>query len=252
MSVVGVRKVPVRTARSFFGAALAAVSGWWRWRLEATIEGWRTGRMRMFGAVVLGIGTTVEATDLSRLFVTVGPHVVVKTAFPTCFFLLTLNLRPLVGLLFLHPVAATAAKASFCFSISSLFLRLEVVLLARLSLRTTTLLLLDDGCLGAQAGHDRTVVVTIATGHHTATTEPGTFGGVAQRLAVGTFTPQHGRFIILPISLSPFEAAVLGPEEKPDRSNNERGSDQGKQRLNTLHIDRIRWNGSLTRDWRLM
>lgn len=45
------------------------------------------------------------------------------------------------------------------------------------------------------------------------------------------------------------ESAVFGPEEEPDRSNNETGSDEGKECLDAFIVDGVRGDGASCRIW---
>lgn len=65
--------------------------------------------------------------------------------------------------------------------------------------------------------------------NHTSATQTCRFRGSAQGGAVGTFPPQHGGFVVIPIAFAEVEAAVFGPEEKPDADQDEGDAKEGEE-----------------------
>lgn len=65
------------------------------------------------------------------------------------------------------------------------------------------------------------------------------------RFSIAALPAQHGRLVFFPVALSPVEATVLGPEEKPDAGEDERGAEQGEEREDAFVVDGAWVEGSL-------
>lgn len=111
--------------------------------------------------------------------------------------------------------------------------RIRIVLLpARIPL---LLLFWSPGGAGLHERSPRQLPIHL--GDYTPTPQLGRAGRPAQSLAVGPFAAQDRRFVILPVALAEVKPSILGPEEEPDRSQNERGSEQGKEREDASIVD---------------
>lgn len=84
------------------------------------------------------------------------------------------------------------------------------------------------------------------TRHHTPSTQSCGPCRSTQRCAIRALTPQHRRFIVVPITLLEFEATVLCPEEEPYSAEDESNADERKESKEATIIDMVRINGAET------
>lgn len=89
--------------------------------------------------------------------------------------------------------------------------------------------------------------VTINLGDYAPTAELRRASGATQSFAVGALTAQDGRFVIFPVAFAEVEPSVLGPEEEPDRCEDKRGTEQGKEREDAPVVDVSGVKGPRTR-----
>lgn len=92
-------------------------------------------------------------------------------------------------------------------------------------------------CWGLRRELSHTVCIAVAFTNHATIAKSGGLGSIAECRAVRTLSPEYGCFVVLPVVLLPFEATILGPEEEPDGTQDKGRSDEGKEGLDSFHIE---------------
>ena len=234
--VMGGFAVVVVMMMGFVGAALAAAvdssGGLTRSTSSSSSSSGGEASMRwvglgVVGAVELSVRVSVQSAHFGGLFVAIGTDVVVEAAFPSLFFLLAL----LLGFFLLCNNITTTSSSTQSLA----------CLLASLSLLVG--LLFDHRRLTAELRHGP-IFIAVAARHHTPTTKSRALGSIAQRLPVWAFPSEYGALVVVPVAFAPLEAAVFGPEEEPDCCQDEEDADNGKEGLDTFHINGIWGHGA--------
>lgn len=82
------------------------------------------------------------------------------------------------------------------------------------------------------------------TSHHAPPPQPRRPSRPTQRRAIRPLAPQNRRLVLLPVALAEPEAAVLGPEEKPDAAEDEADADEREEGEEAAVVDVVGVDGA--------